>query len=78
MAETSLLRLPVDPDDWLDADLPTVVVDESGRGPSGLYLPPIRMLSGDVAYAGADQIGWPVEPVREFAPNLAANPPSDR
>ncbi len=54
MAETSSLRLRIDPEDWLDADLPTVLPAEPDGALFDLDLPVVRVAAWEAVEAGAD------------------------
>ena len=71
MVETSSLRLRVDPEDWLDADLPTALPAEPDGAPFDLDLPVVRVAAWEAVEAGpdpADGQGKPAAPDRRPLP----------
>jgi hypothetical protein len=54
MAEKSSLRLRIDPEDWLDADLPTVLVAEPDVALLDVDLPVVRVAAWDAVEVDAD------------------------
>ncbi len=61
MAETSSLGVRVDTEDWVDADLPCVVVAGSDADPFLLHVPVIRVDGWDALGACVDPDDWPVD-----------------
>jgi hypothetical protein len=58
MAEESSLRLRIDPEDWLDADVPTVLVVEPDVALLDLDLPVVRVAGWDTAEVDVDPVDW--------------------
>ena len=58
MSEKSSLRLRIDPEDWLDADLPTVLPAGPDAALLDVDLPVVRVAGWDAVEDDADTADW--------------------